>query len=156
MEPKHIEEEVKSLYVPRPQVIAIHESFHKFVPSMENYVSLLDTYTYDSTSKKVSRRIVKRMNAKDDLEEEVMEHHVLIENTSIDPMSTAATKRELDKATKENIASMSHKIQVKDMEIERIKLELEKSKKKVTTLIINTISFDNFLECSWVLVDKLH
>ena len=112
---------------------------------MDNFVPLLDTYTYNSTSKKVSRGIVKKLKVEEDLEQEVTKKHMLIENTSIGPISTIVANCALVESAKDNIAAMTHKIQTKDMEIARLKLELQKSRKQVTTPIVNTISFDDFL-----------
>lgn len=68
---------MQSPYVPPSLAIADHEKFTKFVPSMENFVALLDAYTYDNASKKVSQKIIKRIKFKEDLEEEVKEKHVI-------------------------------------------------------------------------------
>ena len=156
IEPNNIDKQMQSPYVPPPPAIATHDRFHKFFPSMENFIALLDTYTYNSTLKKVSRRIVKRMKVMEDMEEEVMEQHVLIENTSVDPISTTATNRALAESIEDNFSAVSSKIQAKDMEIVRVKLELEQLMKLLTTPIIKTISFDNFMECARETKKEIH
>jgi hypothetical protein len=74
--------------VSHPQVVATQENFPKFVSSMENPVAILNSYTYDSSSKKVSQRIVKKIKIDEYLEEEVTEQQVLMENTFVNPMAT--------------------------------------------------------------------
>lgn len=54
-ESKHIEDHVQSPLVPPYPIVVNHGKFQKFIPSMENLVSLLDTYTYDSKPKKESQ-----------------------------------------------------------------------------------------------------
>ena len=80
---------MKSSYVPPSPTIADNEKFTKCVPSMENSLTLLNTYTYNSTSKKVSQKIIKRIKVKQDLQEKVMDQNMLFENTSTNPMVTA-------------------------------------------------------------------
>ena len=65
---------------------------------MENLMDLLKSYTYDST-KKVSWMIVKKIQFKEDLEEEVIKQKALIEKTFTDPLSTLATNQILAKVT---------------------------------------------------------
>lgn len=156
VESRHYEDHVQSPHVPPSLVVVDHEKFTKFLPSMDNSVALLDTYTYDSASKKVSRKIIKIIKVKEDLEEEVTEQHVLVENTYANPMVTTTTCQALAEATKYNIVAMSHQLQAKDVEIARLQLELEQSRKKITALVINTISFDNFLGCAQITLDEIH
>ena len=54
LERKEDEEQIISPLVPSPKVIATQEIFPRFVPSIENSVAILDTYTYYLISKKVS------------------------------------------------------------------------------------------------------
>jgi deoxycytidylate deaminase len=51
---------------------------------MENSVSFLDTYPYDSLSKKISQRIIKKVINIENSEEEITKHHILMENTATD------------------------------------------------------------------------
>lgn len=81
------------------------------------YVSLLDTYTYDTISKKVSHKIIKRDNVQEDHEWEVTEQRVLIEDTSSNLMTTIVASRALDEATKYNMSSMTHQLNEQSMEI---------------------------------------
>ena len=48
------EEKIQSPYVPRPPAIPSQEEFLKFVPSIENLVAIIDTYTYNSMTNMVS------------------------------------------------------------------------------------------------------
>ena len=74
-----------------------------------------------------------------------MEQQVLIEDTFIDPLATATTNQALVKETKDNMDDLSHTIQTQNVEIKRLKLELEQSRTQITIPIANTLSFDNFL-----------
>ena len=60
---QHMEHEEKNLnpLVQTPKEITSQERFPKFVPSMENLVAIIYSYTYDSLSKKVRRRVVKKV-----------------------------------------------------------------------------------------------
>ena len=98
---KHRKEKVQIPYVPPPRAIVAHERFYRFISSMDNFVALLDTDIYNSTSKKVSQRVVKKFKVKKDLEEEVIEKCVLIGNTSIDHVFTTIVNRELGEANKD-------------------------------------------------------
>ena len=71
-------------------------------------------------------------------------------------MVTIVANQVLAKATKYNIVSISFQIQAKYMEIVRFVLELDKSRNKITTPFINTISFESFLECAQVAEEELH
>lgn len=51
MKPKNHEEKVLSPYVPPLLIVASQKKFPKFIPSMENLMDLLKSYTYDSTKK---------------------------------------------------------------------------------------------------------
>lgn len=55
---------------------------------MENSMSLLNSYTNNSYSNKVSWRIVKKIKIDEGLEEEVTKQQVLMENTYVDPIVT--------------------------------------------------------------------
>ena len=88
------------------------------------------------------------MKVKEDLEEEVREKHVFIENRYVDHVCTTIENQELVEAMEDNIVFISHIIQVKDMDIVRLWLELEKCRKQRTAYIIHILPFDNFLVCS--------
>ena len=90
MEPENHEGQMLSPYVPPPPLVAALDKFPKFVPLMENLVAIIDTYTYEYESKKVSQRIVTKIKIKEYLEEEVTEQHVLIENTSTELVAIVA------------------------------------------------------------------
>ena len=103
---QHMEQEyheakmINSPLVQPPKEIETRESFPKFVPSMENLVAIINSYTYASISKKVSHKIVQKVKIAENLEEEIMEQQVLMENTSVNPMETTTTNRALSKETK--------------------------------------------------------
>ena len=61
MEQMENEKQILSPFVPHPHVVLAQENFPKFIRSMENLVSLLNSYTYYSSSKKVSQVIVKKI-----------------------------------------------------------------------------------------------
>lgn len=69
VESNNIEEDVQSLFMPPSSTIVEHENFYEFLLFKENSVTLLYTYIYDLKSKKVSRKIIKRVK----VQEEVME-----------------------------------------------------------------------------------
>lgn len=71
-------------------------------------------------------------------------------------MVTATASWALAEATEDNIVTVSHQLQAKDIEIARLKLELEKSRKKVATPVINNVPVDNFLGCARVAKDQPH
>lgn len=96
------------------------------------------------------------MKINEDLGEEVAEQQVLIENIPINLVDTMATNQALDEAKKDNISSMSCTIQTQDMEIVRLNMELKQSRKKITSPIINTLLFENFLPCAQETKEELH
>jgi hypothetical protein len=75
----------------------------------------------------------------------VVERQVFVDDTFLDPMITTTTCQELDEATKDSMASMTYRIEEQDMEIVRLKMELENSKKKIISCVINIVLFENFL-----------
>ena len=77
-----------------------------------------------------------------------MGKHLLIDNTSYNVISTKELNRALVEVMEDNIASMSHTIQIKDMDIMRLSMELEQTRKKIIAPIINTLTFYNFLACA--------
>lgn len=63
------EEKIQNHYVnPRPSILT-QEKFHKFIPSMENSMAIMGSYTYDSTSKRVSQIIVNNIKINEYVEE---------------------------------------------------------------------------------------
>lgn len=60
-------------------------------------------------------------------------------------MNMASTRRALENATKNNMASIIQQVKEQTMEIENIKVELELSKKLTITLVIETLSFNSFI-----------
>ena len=96
------------------------------------------------------------MKVKEDLGEEVMEKHVLIENRYVDHICTTIENQELVEAREDNIVFFSHTIQVKDMDIVRLRLELKKYRKQRTAYIIHILPFDNVFVCSQVVKEEIH
>lgn len=47
----------------------------------------------------------------EDLEEEVMEQHVLMENTYVDPITTMVANQALFESMKENVVAKEHTVQ---------------------------------------------
>lgn len=78
-----------------PLAIPSQAKFHTFVPSVENSVVLIDSYTYNSIAKMVSQIIVKMIKTNKDVEEKTMDKQVLIEDTFVDPIATTTTSRTL-------------------------------------------------------------
>lgn len=68
MEPENHEEQMLSSYVPPPPTIKYQDRFHTFVPLMEKSAVIIESYTYNSTSKKVIQRIVKKTKISEYLE----------------------------------------------------------------------------------------
>lgn len=85
-----------------------------------------------------------------------MEQCVLIEDTSIDHMITATASQALAKEIEDNMDSMTHQIKEKDNEIVSLKMELQQSRRNITTHMINTVPFDNFLRYAWVVENDLN
>ena len=71
-------------------------------------------------------------------------------------MVTTTPTLALVEAIEDNMATMSFPLQEKYVDTEKIKMELEKSRKNITALVIKTISSDNFLICDLVVEDDLH
>ena len=74
---------------------------------MENLVAILDSYTYNSLSNKVSWKVVKKVNIVENIEEEITEQQVLMEDTYVDPMETAVANQALSIETEENVDTMT-------------------------------------------------
>ena len=95
MEQEDNEEKILNPFVPPPKEIVKQERFPKFVLSMENLVTILNSYFCNSLSKKVSQRVVKKVKAIEKMEEEIIEHQVLMENKSVDLVAIAMVNWEL-------------------------------------------------------------
>lgn len=102
-----IEEQIQSPSVPSPKFIEAQESFPKFVPSMENSMVILNSYTYDQVLNNISCKIVKRARTIENLEERTTEYQVLMENTSNNQIESTVENQALSQATKENISNMA-------------------------------------------------
>ena len=71
-------------------------------------------------------------------------------------MTTAITSRELVEETEYSIASLTHQVKEQNIEIVILKENLEQSKKNITTTMINTISFNNFIIYAQAVEDDIH
>lgn len=85
-----------------------------------------------------------------------MEQYVLVKKTSTNPVITTFASRELDESIVDNISSMTHQFNEQNMEILRLKMELEQSKRKITTPMINTVPFETFIGYVHVVEDDLY
>lgn len=71
-------------------------------------------------------------------------------------MTTIATSRELTEENEDNIAFLTHQVKEHNIEIVKLKEKLEQSKKMITTPMINTISFNNFIGYAQATKDEIH
>lgn len=133
-----------------------HEKFQRFVPSIENSVARLDTYTYDSKAKKVSCKIVKRVQIEENIEEQGLEQQLLVEDSSTDLLATTTTNRALAKSTEHIMASITHQVKEWSIEIARLKGKLEHSKKLTNILVLHIVSFNNFIGYAQEVEKVLH
>lgn len=104
----------------------------------------------------MSQIIVKRVKFQEDVEEVVMEQQVFVKDTFVNPLNTIVVSRALAKVMEDNMASMTHQVKEQNVEIARIKAKLEQYKKLTTTLVINTISFNNFIGYAQAVEDEIH
>ena len=101
----------------------------------------------------MSCKIIKRVEIEEGLEEQVTEYQVFIEDTATNLMNMASASRDPTKATEDNVASMIRQVQEKNIEIAKLRVELELSKNVV---VIDTSSFNNFLGYARTIEEELH
>lgn len=82
-------------FAPPPKVVVAQEIFPKYVTSLENLVSIIDSYTYNSLSNKVGWSILKKVKVAENMEAKIIQQKVLIENTYVDLMATMMINWEL-------------------------------------------------------------